>query len=279
MALSFPMLAPKPRFFCKFPIRRRFFLLRSYTSLPPLPRPPQLSLLADKCSSMDQLKQVHAQMVVSARIHDNFAASRLLSFCALSELGDLSYALRIFRNLPEPNGFMWNTLIRAQASGSNPCEAIYLYVKMRRLGVVPGNHTFPFVLKACSNSRSLKSCKQVHTQVVKFGLDLDLHVVNGLLFLPYATSCLLGPLLVLLGPERAQGAFKGWKKNAAGKTLSSASIHGISNCRAPFSFTDLLQNPDFESPPSNLPKYSTDTVVLSSQNNTIPGWTFEWTVP
>ncbi|XP_015893815.3 pentatricopeptide repeat-containing protein At5g56310 [Ziziphus jujuba] len=178
MALSFPMLAPKPRFFCNFPIRRRFFL--SYASLPPLPRPPQLSLLADKCSSMDQLKQVHAQMVVSARIHDNFAASRLLSFCALSELGDLSYALRIFRNLPEPNGFMWNTLIRAQASGSNPCEAIYLYVKMRRLGVVPGNHTFPFVLKACSNSRSLKSCKQVHTQVVKFGLDLDLHVVNGL---------------------------------------------------------------------------------------------------
>ncbi|XP_018860155.1 uncharacterized protein LOC109021882 [Juglans regia] len=41
---------------------------------------------------------------------------------------------------------------------------------------------------------------------------------------------------------------------------------------------DLLQNPDFESPPANLPEKFTSPFVLSSQNNTIPGWTFEGTV-
>ncbi|KAL0014562.1 hypothetical protein SO802_001631 [Lithocarpus litseifolius] len=41
---------------------------------------------------------------------------------------------------------------------------------------------------------------------------------------------------------------------------------------------DLLQNPDFESPPSNLTGNSTSSVVPLSQNNTIPGWTFEGTV-
>ncbi|PON95370.1 hypothetical protein TorRG33x02_088920 [Trema orientale] len=41
---------------------------------------------------------------------------------------------------------------------------------------------------------------------------------------------------------------------------------------------DLLQNPDFESPPSNLPKDSKSPFVLLDQNNTIPGWTFEGAV-
>ncbi|KAF3435233.1 hypothetical protein FNV43_RR22320 [Rhamnella rubrinervis] len=182
------MLAPKPVFFNKCTIGY-LYRLRTYASPPPRP-PPQLSLLADKCTSMDQLKQVHAQMVVSARVHDNFAASRLLSFCALSECGDLSYALRIFQSTREPNGFMWNTLIRAQASGPNPCKAIFLYMKMRRLGVVPGKHTFPFLLKSCSSVRSLKFCRQVHTQVLKFGLDLDLHVFNGLLKSYSLSGCL-----------------------------------------------------------------------------------------
>ncbi|KAK9272856.1 hypothetical protein L1049_003234 [Liquidambar formosana] len=177
-----------------FPPKSPFFNKKSLHSLtplrthatvfhpprPPPPRPPHLSLLADKCTSMHQLKQIHAQMIVSSRIHDNYAASRLLSFCALSPSGNLNYARKLFHFTQDPNSFMWNTLIRAQASCSDPSEALYLYVKMRRLGVVPGKHTFPFLLKACSNFRSLESCKQVHTHVLKFGLDLDLHVANGL---------------------------------------------------------------------------------------------------
>uniref|UniRef100_A0A7C9CTI1 Peptidylprolyl isomerase n=1 Tax=Opuntia streptacantha TaxID=393608 RepID=A0A7C9CTI1_OPUST len=52
--------------------------------------------------------------------------------------------------------------------------------EMRRMAVLPGKHTFPFILKACSNLKLLGLCKQVHSHVLKFGLDLDLHVVNGL---------------------------------------------------------------------------------------------------
>ncbi|XP_016457143.1 pentatricopeptide repeat-containing protein At5g56310 [Nicotiana tabacum] len=142
--------------------------------------PPRLSLLADQCTSMYQLKQIHAQMIITARIHDNYAASRLLTFCALSESGNLSYALKLFDSINEPNSFMWNTLIRAQAGSSTPQQALLRYVKMRRLCVSPGKHTFPFVLKACSNLMCISVSKQVHCHVIKFGLDLDLHVVNGL---------------------------------------------------------------------------------------------------
>ncbi|XP_041005826.1 pentatricopeptide repeat-containing protein At5g56310-like [Juglans microcarpa x Juglans regia] len=191
------MFPPKPPFFTKH------MGLRSVPLPPPISKTPHLSVLADNCNSMRQLKQVHAQMIVSARIHDTFAASRLLSFCALSESGDFGYAIRIFENTQAPNGFMWNTLIRGHASGSNPCEAVFLYVKMRRLGVVPGKHTFPFLLKACSRIFSLGLCKQVHTQVVKSGLDLDLHVLNGLVR-AYSVSSSLGDarLLFVESPDR-----------------------------------------------------------------------------
>lgn len=58
---------------------------------------------------------------------------------------------------------------------------LLLYMKMRKLGVTPGNNTLTFVLKACADCHLLNSGKQIHTQVLKFGLDLDLYVINSLI--------------------------------------------------------------------------------------------------
>ncbi|KAE9599553.1 putative tetratricopeptide-like helical domain-containing protein [Lupinus albus] len=140
-----------------------------------------LSSMADNCTTIHQLKQVHTQMIISSLIiNDPFSASRLISSSALSTFADLNYASRIFSSIHKPNTFMWNTLIRAHASGPNPRQSLLLYINMRRLGALPGKHTFPFLLKACSSSMMFSCCKQVHTHVLKFGLVLDLHVVNGL---------------------------------------------------------------------------------------------------
>lgn len=155
------------------------------TPWPPSPSPAAehepFYLAADKCKSMNQIKQIHAQMIITARIGDIYAASRLLNFCALSASGDLSYALKLFHHTHEPNLFMWNTVIRAQASSSNPDAGLLLYAEMRRRGVRPGKHTFPFVLKACSSIKLIRCCQQVHMHVFKSGLDFDLHVANGLI--------------------------------------------------------------------------------------------------
>ncbi|CAI9752581.1 unnamed protein product [Fraxinus pennsylvanica] len=177
-----------------------------------------LSLLADGCISMAQLKQIHCQMITTARIHDTYAASRLLNFCALADSGDLNYALKLFKSTPEPNSFMWNTIIRARASSQNPQEAMLLYNDMRRFGVTPGKHTFPFVLKACSNLLSLQTQQQP---------EMKLAVIFII--------CIF------------------W-------LIASA---------------DILQNPDFELPITNLPTNSTSPFVLLNENSTIPGWTFQ----
>ncbi|XP_074286378.1 pentatricopeptide repeat-containing protein At5g56310-like [Silene latifolia] len=143
-------------------------------------RLPPFSLLADKCTTMHHLKQLHAQMIILARIHDNYAASRLLSFCALSSSGDIGYAIKLFNYAQEPNNFMYNTLIRAHASSQHPYKALLMFVEMMRNGVTPGKHTFPFLLKGCACLKWVFGCKQIHACVVKYGFDFNLHVVNGL---------------------------------------------------------------------------------------------------
>ncbi|KAL6011048.1 hypothetical protein ACLOJK_001492 [Asimina triloba] len=120
-------------------------------------------------------------MIVTSRIHDNFAASRVMSFCALSSSRDLFYALKLFENTKEPNSFMWNTMIRAYADSPNPSDAVFFYVRMQRHGVMPGKHTFPFLLKACANGHLIACGRQVHAHVFKHGLEIDPHVVNGLI--------------------------------------------------------------------------------------------------
>ena len=144
-------------------------------------RAPPLSLLADRCNSMRELKQVHAQMLARGRIDDNYACSRLIAFSALSPSGDLPYASSLFRQAKEPNTFMWNTLIRALAGGPSPSDSILLYNEMQTLGVSPGKHTFPFLLKGCVNSGFFSTSLQVQSQAVKRGLDSDLYVVNNLI--------------------------------------------------------------------------------------------------
>ncbi|GAU33351.1 hypothetical protein TSUD_166160 [Trifolium subterraneum] len=110
------------------------------TTSPPLSfpsqkqNPPTLTFLADNSTTIEHLKQVHAQMIISSHINDEFAASRLFSSFALSPFGNLDHATRIFSSIHKPNSFMWNTLIRAQ---QQPHKSLSLYISMRRLGVLP----------------------------------------------------------------------------------------------------------------------------------------------
>ncbi|PWA70986.1 tetratricopeptide-like helical domain-containing protein [Artemisia annua] len=152
-----------------------------HTTIKPFHTQPHLSLLADKCTSMHQLKQIHAQMITSSTFHDNFAASRLLAFSALSPNGDINYAKKLFKSTLKPNMFMWNTLIRGLTISNVPYEAILVYVEMCAEGVRPGKHTFAFLIKACASLRLRKMCEAVHGCVVKYGLEHDLHVVNNLI--------------------------------------------------------------------------------------------------
>ncbi|XP_059653362.1 pentatricopeptide repeat-containing protein At5g48910 [Cornus florida] len=139
-----------------------------------------------KCRTMRDLKQVHAKLIKTGQIHDPLAAAQVLRICALSEPPhrDLVYARLVFDQMPQPNCFSWNTIIRALSESNNeedPLEALILFSQMiQNQFVEPNCFTFPSALKACARTGRLEEGKQLHCMIVKYGLDSDEFVLSNL---------------------------------------------------------------------------------------------------
>ncbi|KAI3516374.1 hypothetical protein L1887_15289 [Cichorium endivia] len=140
--------------------------------------------LLNQCTSMSQLKQIHAQTLrttCTTNPHTLFLHSRILHF---SSLHDLHYASLFFQtHIENANSFAWNTIIRACSRSSNrKQEAILLYLKMLSEGnVTPDKHTFPFVLKSCAYLFAMSEGKQLHGHILKLGLASDVYINNSLI--------------------------------------------------------------------------------------------------
>ncbi|XP_077237072.1 tetratricopeptide repeat (TPR)-like superfamily protein [Tasmannia lanceolata] len=149
---------------------------------------PALSLL-DKCTQMMQLKQIHAHMLRLGLFFHPYSASRLLTTSALSPTKNIEYAHKLFDQIPHPNIYSYNTLIRAHASGPDPKQSFFLFSQMLNQGLhSPNKFTFPFLIKAASELSALKEGKVVHGMAVKTGLHSDVFILNSLIH--FYASCL-----------------------------------------------------------------------------------------
>ncbi|CAK7322958.1 unnamed protein product [Dovyalis caffra] len=147
--------------------------------------------MAETCRSMSHLKQIHAHSFLTG-LHDNSVIlAKMLRFAAVSPSGDLAYAHSLFDQLPHPNTFFYNTLIRGYAKSSIPSYSLHLVSQMRRNGVDPDEFTFNFLIKARSRVRVNKNCNlplivecdEIQGAVLKFGFSSHLFVQNALIHL------------------------------------------------------------------------------------------------
>ncbi|OVA13601.1 Pentatricopeptide repeat [Macleaya cordata] len=152
---------------------------------------------------MTLLLQIHAQMIRNHFFLDPFAASKLIEFCAVSDFGNLHYARKLFDQIPEPNTFTWNTIIRGYSNSPFPKPSLHLFNKMLKSRATPNSFTFPFVIKACSHLAACKEGEQLHGFILKSGIDTDLFSVNGLIHM-YGTcgKIDLARMLFDTSPER-----------------------------------------------------------------------------
>ncbi|XP_008792484.2 pentatricopeptide repeat-containing protein At2g02980, chloroplastic-like [Phoenix dactylifera] len=140
--------------------------------------------LIQKCPDMRTLRQIHAHFVKSPANSSSFyALSKILAFCALSPSGDLAYARRLFAQIPHPNVFSWNSMIRGSSQLPHPSkEPIFLYKQMLQKGfALPNSFTLAFVLKACSLISAFLEGRQIHCHAFKHGLYSSPFVQTGLL--------------------------------------------------------------------------------------------------
>ncbi|XP_008791830.2 pentatricopeptide repeat-containing protein At2g22410, mitochondrial-like [Phoenix dactylifera] len=140
---------------------------------------PVLSIM-ESCNSMAELKQIQAHMTRTGLLAHRFPASRVLAFCVLSDYGDLNHARLVFAQIPDPNTYIWNTMIRGYTKAQLPRSSLFLFCQMIRAHVVMDSRTLVFVLKACEQFSEVFLGEEIHCMIFKLGFDSDLLVQNGL---------------------------------------------------------------------------------------------------
>ncbi|KAJ4813953.1 Pentatricopeptide repeat-containing protein [Rhynchospora pubera] len=140
-------------------------------------------------STMSGLRQYHSLVVRLGLSSHNPTVARLIKFAALSPSGDLSYALRLFRLLPCPDAFIYNTLFLALSSHPSPSPLSLspsrLLSHMLHHSVSPNHFTFPPLLRATS----LPFGRQLHSLIYKLGFSSDSFARNNLLCMYLQSGC------------------------------------------------------------------------------------------
>lgn len=118
-------------------------------------------------------------MLHRALDQDNLLLSRFIDVCSSLRLS--SYAFSVFSNKSHPDLRLYNTAIKVVSQTSSPISAISLYAKIRIEGLWPDSYSIPFVLKAVVQLSDVDVGRQIHSQTVYSGLDLDVNVVTSLI--------------------------------------------------------------------------------------------------
>lgn len=130
---------------------------------------------------MSELKQIHALLLNFGLSQDHSFATKILSFSALSESGNIDYSFRFLSQLSDPSTFDWNTVIRGYSKSKNPNRSISVFIQMLRDGVWPDHLTYPFLAKA--SARLLKPVLggAIHGRIAKHGYESDRFIGNSLI--------------------------------------------------------------------------------------------------
>ncbi|CAD6222673.1 unnamed protein product [Miscanthus lutarioriparius] len=161
------------------------------------------------CRALPLLRQLHAFAATSGAAADRFTANHLL--LAYADLGDFLAARGLFDRIPKRNVMSWNILIGGYVkngdletarklfdemparnvatwnamvagltnSGLNE-ESLRFFLAMRREGMQPDEFGLGSLFRCCAGLRDVVSGRQVHSYVVRSGLDRDMCVGSSL---------------------------------------------------------------------------------------------------
>ncbi|KAF3777890.1 Pentatricopeptide repeat-containing protein [Nymphaea thermarum] len=129
--------------------------------------------------NFNQVMQVHATAVKLG------FGSDIVVGCAILDLYLKFYLLKdaykLFEEMPERNVVSWTAMIVGNIHNGHPVRALELFARMRLSGIKGDGFTASGVLRACVNMTSLEMAKQVHGDVLKRRLEMDVSVNNALI--------------------------------------------------------------------------------------------------
>ncbi|XP_061361435.1 pentatricopeptide repeat-containing protein At5g48910-like [Gastrolobium bilobum] len=139
-----------------------------------------LDILNHKCfNSLQHLRQVHAIILRTGHFQDHYVSGTLVKCYANPHFNNFGLAIKVFDNIPGPNVFVCNILMKGSLENGEPYKAVSCYHKMVLLNSRPNKFTYPTLLKACAITGSVKEGVQFHAHVVKQGLSGDGHIKSA----------------------------------------------------------------------------------------------------
>ncbi|KAK1440162.1 hypothetical protein QVD17_05987 [Tagetes erecta] len=135
--------------------------------------------LLQMCTGLTEIRQLHTQLVVSGLITRRVNAGRLMA--SYTTCGYIIEALSVFHTIPYPDVFAYNTIIRGLTLANFPHHSLLLYNELLHKNLKLDNHTYTYVLKACSRLKAVSEGKQLHAQIIKAGKKPDCYIHGSMI--------------------------------------------------------------------------------------------------
>ncbi|KAI3673400.1 hypothetical protein L6452_39519 [Arctium lappa] len=139
-----------------------------------------LSVFKKSCTKRD-VEKLHAHLVQIGFTQNLFVVGKIIVFCAVSDECCMDYGVSVFETIENPDGFLWNTMIRGFGRMNQVDKVFCYYKKMLDHGEFADNFTLSFLIKSSAQSGSVLLGKQTHCSAVKHGLDDHVFVRNTLI--------------------------------------------------------------------------------------------------
>eukprot|EP01018_Ginkgo_biloba_P003052 Gb_20350 [translate_table: standard] len=129
-------------------------------------------------SALELGKHLHACIIRTGCESNVIVGSALLDMYA--KCGSLEDACQVFDKMPERNAVSWNAMIAGFVQNGNVEEALNFFYQMQIAGMKPDQFTVASALRACGSLIDFEHGKQIHSQIIRTGLELDFVVSNAL---------------------------------------------------------------------------------------------------
>ncbi|KAL1195815.1 Pentatricopeptide repeat-containing protein [Cardamine amara subsp. amara] len=134
------------------------------------------------CSSSRSLthgRKIHDHILKSHCKHDIILNNHILSM--YGKCGSLRDAREVFDFMPQRNLVSYTSVMTGYSKNGQEAEAIKLYLEMLQAGLVPDQHSFGSIIKACASTSDVGLGKQLHAQVIKLEPSSHLIAQNALI--------------------------------------------------------------------------------------------------
>ncbi|KAK1427884.1 hypothetical protein QVD17_16595 [Tagetes erecta] len=129
-----------------------------------------------------KLQHIHAFLLKTSLHSNNFIIAKLLREPLFNSSHNLPYARSLFDQLPTPDTFLYNTIIRAYLNSQNYHQCLSLFLHLRRQHrLFIDSFSLSLAVQASGRSGFRYNGQTIHTQVLKLGFDCDLYVQTGLI--------------------------------------------------------------------------------------------------